>query len=113
MNRRRPSLRSTRGFTLLDQAGEVPIAGVALEGPDTVAITMARPPGPGLRVGYADRSRHGGLGALHDSDPARAEETYEYDPLAGHDAAADLPDWHGRRLPLANWCVAFNVPVPG
>ncbi len=102
-----------RGFTLLDQAGEVPIAGVALEGPDTVAITMARPAEAALRVRYADRSRHGGVGALHDSDPARAEETYEYDPLAGHDAAADLPDWHGRRLPLANWCVAFNVPVPG
>ncbi len=101
------------GFTLVDAAGEVPIAAVALEGPDTVAITMARAPGPELRVRYADHSRHGGLGALHDSDPTRAEETYEYDPLAGHDAAADLPEWHGRRLPLANWCVAFNVPVPG
>ena len=102
-----------RGFTLVDEAGEVPIATVALEGADTVAITMARPPGPGLRVRYADRSRHGGLGALHDSDPTLAAETYEYDPLAGHDEAAGLPEWHGRRLPLANWCVAFNVPVPG
>ena len=101
------------GFTLVDAAGDVPIAAVALEGPDTVAITMARPPGPELRVRYADRSRHSGLGGLHDSDPTRAEDTYEYDPIAGHDAAADLPDWHGRRLPLANWCVAFNVPVPG
>jgi hypothetical protein len=68
-------------------------------------------PGGRSRRG-ADRSRHGGLGALHDSDPTRAEETYEYDPLTGHDAAANLPEWHGRPLPLANWCVAFNMPVP-
>ena len=100
------------GFSLVDAAGEVPIAAVVLEGPDSVAITMARAPGPELRVRYADRSRHGGLGALHDSDPTRAEETYEYDPLTGHDAAANLPEWHGRPLPLANWCVAFNMPVP-
>jgi hypothetical protein len=102
-----------RGFTLVDEAGLVPIAGVALEGPDTVAIAMDRPPGPGLRVRYADHTRHHGLGALHDSDPTLSDETYEFDALAGHDEAADVPGWPGRRFPLVNWCVAFNVPVPG
>lgn len=101
------------GFTLVDAAGEVPIAAVALEGADTVALAMGRAPGPGLRVRYADRTRHGGLGGLHDSDPAQADDAYEFDPLAGHDAAAAAPGWPGRRLPLVNWSVAFNVPVAG
>jgi hypothetical protein len=78
-----------------------------------VALAMGRAPGPGLRVRYADRTRHGGLGGLHDSDPALADDAYEFDPLAGHDAAAGVPGWPGRRLPLVNWSVAFNVPVAG
>jgi len=74
---------------------------------------MGRPAGPGLRVRYADHSRHGGLGALHDSDPTLADDAYVFDALAGHDAAAGVPGWPGRPLPLVNWCVAFNVPVGG
>ena len=74
----------------------IPIAAVALEGADTVALAMGRPAGPGLRVRYADRTRHGGLGGLHDSDPALADDAYEFDPLAGHDAAAAAPGWPGR-----------------
>ena len=101
------------GFTVLDATGEVPIAAVALEGADTVLLTLARPPGPGLHVRYADRSRHGGLGALHDSDPELSDEPYEYDAVAGHDEAANLPGWPGRRMPLANWCVAFAMAVDG
>lgn len=110
---RTPVAPRNGGFTLVDADGEVPIAAVALEGPDTVALAMGRPAGPGLRVRYADRSRHAGLGGLHDSDPALADDTYECDALAGHDAAAGVAGWPGRRLPLVNWCVAFNVPVAG
>ena len=110
---RSPVAPRDRGFTLVDAVGEVPIAAVALEGQDTVALTMGRPAGPGLRVRYADHSRHGGLGALHDSDPTLADDAYVFDALAGHDAAAGVPGWPGRPLPLVNWCVAFNVPVGG
>lgn len=109
--RHQPTAPRDRGFTLVDAAGEVPIAGVALEGSDTVAIAMARPPGPGLRVRYADLSRHGGVGALHDSDPALADDPYEFDALAGHEPSAAVAGWPGRALPLVNWCVAFNLPV--
>ena len=100
-----------RGFTLVDAAGVVPIAEVTLEGADTVAIVPARPPGPGLHVRYADRSRHAGRGALHDSDPALADDCYEHDALAGHAPAAGLAGWPGRRYPLVNWCVGFNLAV--
>lgn len=110
---RQPVAPRDHGFTLVDDGGEVPIAEVALAGADTVTIAMARPPGPGLRVRYADRTRHGGLGALHDSDPALSDDPYVFDAVAGHDAAAGVPGWPGQRLPLVNWCVAFNIPVPG
>ena len=109
----RPFAPTDHGFTLVDATGLVPIAAVTLEGPDTVAIVPARPPGPGLRVRYADRSRHAGHGALHDSDPALADECYEHDPLAGHEAD-EVAGWPGRRYPLMNWCVGFNLAVgPG
>ena len=106
---RQPVAPRDRGFTLVDANGEVPIAGVALEGADTVAIAMGRPAGAGLCVRYAGRSRHGGLGALHDS----ADEEHMCDLLAGDDAAVGVPGWPGRQLPLVNWCVAFNMPVEG
>jgi hypothetical protein len=60
---------------------------------------------------YADRSRAGGRGALHDSDATTAEDRYCYDPGTGHYASANVPDLVGRPYPLMNWCVAFTLPI--
>jgi hypothetical protein len=102
---------SDRGFTVMDDAGVVPIAAVELAGANSVRLTLARPPGPDALLRYADRSRHGGRGALHDSDATTAEDRYAYDPGIGHYASANLPDLVGRPYPLANWCVAFTLPI--
>ena len=99
-----------RGFTAIDGEGVVPVQEVALSGPDTVTLTLARPPAGPLAVRYADR-RHGGLGALCDSDATVAQDVYSFDPLAGHAASAELAELVGRPYPLRNWCVAFNLPV--
>jgi hypothetical protein len=99
-----------RGFTVLDAAGPIAITGVALDGPDAVVITLGRAPqGPAV-LRYADR-RHAGRGALHDSDPALAPDSYTPDPTAGHAAKANLARLVGKPYPLVNWCVAFAVPL--
>jgi hypothetical protein len=100
-----------RGFTVVDAAGVVPIAVVELADASSVRITLARPPGPEALLRYADRSRHGGRGALHDSDATVSEDRYAYDPGSGHYASANLPDLVGRPYPLMNWCVAFTQPI--
>jgi len=100
-----------KGFTVLDTRGVVPLAGVELAGPARVAIRLRRRPEGGAVLRYADRSRHGGRGSLHDSDPAVAFDPYVFDAAAGHWPSADQPDLIGRPYPLMNWCVGFVMPI--
>jgi len=99
-----------RGFTVTDAEGGVPVRAVTLTGPDAVAVTLGRPPRGPATLRYADR-RHGGLGALRDSDATEAQDDYVFDRRTGHRASAEIPELVGRPYPLANWCVAFNIPV--
>lgn len=102
-----------RGFTVTDAEGVVPVQAVALTGPDLVCLTLDRPSRGPASLRYADR-RHGGLGALHDSDATLAEDSYVLDPFTGHRASAEVAELIGRPYPLANWCAAFNIPLtPG
>ena len=109
----RPVSPRDGGFTLVDDAGVVPITGATIEDDATVAIAMGRPAGAGLRVRYADYSRFAGVGGLHDSDPALADDAYAYAPEVGHQPQAEVAGWVGRRYPLVNWCVGFNRAVDG
>jgi hypothetical protein len=99
------------GFFVADDAGEIPLAAATITAPDTVTLVLARPAGSGLFVRYAGRTRHSGRGCLHDSDPARAEDVYEYDAHTGHAPQADIRALAGRPYPLMNWCVAFRLAV--
>ncbi len=109
----RPVDVADRGFTVMDAEGLVPVQGVALTGPDSLDVMLARPPRGPTTLRYADR-RHGGMGALHDSDATVAQDSYEFDPRTGHAPSAAVPELVGRPYPLMNWCVAFNIPVnPG
>jgi len=100
-----------KGFSVVDEAGVVPIAAVELADSCSVRITLARAPGAEAVLHYAGRSRHGGRGALHDSDATVAEDHYAYDPGTGHYPSANLTDFVGRPYPLVNWCVAFTQPI--
>ena len=99
------------GFAVDDAAGPVEATDVAISGPTSVRIALARPLGPGARLRYADRTRHFGRGCLHDSDATVAAENYIYDPTTGHYPSADIPELRDRPYPLMNWCVAFNFPI--
>ena len=99
-----------RGFSVQDAAGAVPVADVALDGPDRVRIALGRAPAGAVTLRYAAQG-HGGRGALHDSDATVAPDRYVFDPATGHYPEAAIPELVGRPYPLANWCVAFAIPV--
>jgi hypothetical protein len=98
-----------RGFTVLDAAGSISITDVRIEGDDAVTITLARAPQGDTTLRYADL-RHGGRGALHDSDAEVALDRYVYDAARGG-GGGGLSVLVGRPYPLNNWCVAFAIPV--
>ena len=87
------------GFTYVDAAGvEVPISGVALDGPTGVKITFTGPPPAGGHLRYAQNQvaqtcigpQVGARGNLRDSDATPSENGYA----------------------LYNWAVHFDVAVP-
>jgi hypothetical protein len=100
-----------RGFAVLDETGAVPIEAVEVVSAAGVLITLGRAPEGEATLRYAGRTVHNGLGSLHDSDPAVAEDVYEYDALTGHDPSAEIAELVGRPYPLQNWCAAFLMPI--
>ncbi len=99
------------GFTVADAQGPVPLAAVALDGGVEVRLMLARPPRPGpLTLRYADLG-HRGRGALHDSDPACADECFDTRFRGALYPESDAAALHGVAYPLRNWCVAFVMPV--
>ena len=96
-----------QGFAVTDDAGPVPIAEVVLDGARSLRIVLERPAGKGARLRYAAAGRHAGRGGLHDSDPDEAGAMFVDLPGAPPSALA------GRPYGLANWCVAFTMPLPG
>jgi hypothetical protein len=100
-----------RGFTLLDRSGALPLAEVALAGPDSVRLVPARAPlaGP-LALRYADRGKLG-RGCLHDSDATVSDDVFvAHAPNATY-APEDAAALGGRPYRLANWCVGFTMEV--
>jgi hypothetical protein len=86
------------GFEVVDATGAaVPIANIALAGPDTVTLTLASAPTGATRLRYAFTTTphscpgktRGARGNLRDSDDTPSESGYE----------------------LFNWAVHFEVPV--
>lgn len=88
------------GFTYTDDSGAPPaIASIALEGEDTVVISLdAVPTGGNQRIQYA----HVGVGGQPGGPMTGARGN-----LRDSDAT---PSRHG--YDLANWCVHFDEPVP-
>jgi hypothetical protein len=102
-----------RGFTVVDAGGHVAITAIVL-GETNVTLRLARPPGPGAELRYADRSLHHGTGNLHDSEAAVSLSSYEYNATTGHRPEANIPNLIDKPYPLMNWCVAFRATlVPG
>ncbi len=100
-----------RGFLLYDDQGEVPIAAVELAADTIVRLRAGRELSGQPRISYASY-QVGGAGQLRDSDPMRADASYEYLPElmpkeANIEALVDKP------YPLHNWSIAFDIEVGG
>lgn len=86
-----------RGFEVVDAAGtRLPIASVAVTGPDTVAVTLAGDPAAAKRLRYAYTfTGCGGNGTLARGNIRDSDDTPS---TLGH--------------PLWNWSVHFDEPIP-
>ncbi|KQN00011.1 hypothetical protein [Sphingomonas sp. Leaf25] len=96
------------GFRISDDAGDVPIADVALAGQAIVRIDLARDVRGQAQVWFAHEGV-GGNGGLCDSDDVVLPDRYVDRP--GMYPAARIAALLDRSYPAANWCVAFWRPV--
>jgi hypothetical protein len=99
-----------KGFTVTDQDGVVPVQ-EAILAERHVMLHLARVPGPGAELRYADHTHHRGHGCLHDSDPTLAQDLYQFDPVSGHWPEANIAELVGKPYPLLNWCTSFRMPI--
>jgi hypothetical protein len=99
-----------KGFTVTDAQGVIPVLAAEL-GETDITLRLARPPGDGCELRYADHSHHLGHGCLHDSDSTVAQDRYEYDSTTGHRPEANITALLGQPYQLMNWCTAFRMPV--
>ncbi len=100
-----------KGFMLQDDQGEVPIAAVEIVADTIVRLRADRELSGQPRVSYAG-DQGGGAGQLRDSDPRRADATYEYlkDLMP---AEANIKALVHQPYPLQNWSIAFDIEVAG
>lgn len=94
-----------QGFSVVDEAGTVPVEAVEIAGAARVVLRLARPPAGATRLRYADRA-HRGRGGLHDSDAREAEVGF-----AGADLDRAEAALLGTPYKLMNWCVGFDIAV--
>lgn len=94
-----------QGFSVIDEAGGVPVRTVEITAAERVSLRLGRGLAGAARLRYADRS-HRGRGALHDSDARVAEVGF-----AGPDLEAAEAGLFGTPYPLMTWCVGFDIAV--
>ncbi len=103
---------SGKGFRITDSAGSVSISSISIVSDTVVEIVPARAIDEATaHVWYAPKTTFNGCGCLTDSDDALARENYTYAAGTGMYASADIPALVGKPYPLANWAVAFHLPV--
>ncbi|MCQ4255848.1 phosphate ABC transporter substrate-binding protein [Stutzerimonas stutzeri] len=96
-----------KGFVLRDDQGEVPIDAVDIVADTIVRLRAGRDLSGQPRISYASH-QVGGAGQLRDSDPMRADATYEYLPDL-MPAEANIKALVHQPYPLHNWSIAFDI----
>ncbi|MCB4794105.1 phosphate ABC transporter substrate-binding protein [Pseudomonas sp. NP21570] len=96
-----------KGFVLRDDNGEVPIEAVDIVADTVVRLRAGRDLSGQPRISYASH-QVGGAGQLRDSDPMRADATYEYLPNL-MPAEANIKALVHQPYPLHNWSIAFDI----
>lgn len=100
-----------KGFVLRDEHGEVPIEAVEIVADTVVRLRAGRDLSGEPRISYASHEV-GGAGQLRDSDPMRADATYEYIPDL-MPAEANIKALVHQPYPLHNWSIAFDIAAQG
>jgi hypothetical protein len=100
-----------KGFSAVDDAGDLPVGGVSLVSDTQVLVTLVRTPSTNPKLIYADLTHSSGNGCLRDSDPMIADAPYSYTAGSGQYSFANIPALVGFPYALWNWCVAFNRPM--
>ncbi|SEI83286.1 hypothetical protein SAMN04244579_02163 [Azotobacter beijerinckii] len=102
---------AAKGFRVQDDTGYLSISGVEIVSPHVVKLSLTREPTGTAYVWYADKTVHNGGGNLADSDPTRSDDLYQYLPDSGMYAGANLAERVDRPYPLANFSIAYRLPV--
>lgn len=87
------------------------ITGVEIVKPTIIRIDLDTPPSPDGLLWYSSKTATNGNGNVCDSDPSEAIDRFEYVPDRGMYPSANIPALVGRRYSLANWSIAFCLPL--
>lgn len=98
-----------KGFRLTGGSSQVEILSVEIVSPTAVRITASEELDDSITVWYAGQTSYFGCGNLRDSDPAVANDKYEFIPDSGMYDSANIPDLVDKPYSLQNWCVAFTI----
>ncbi|HEL7748752.1 TPA: hypothetical protein UL761_000256 [Stenotrophomonas maltophilia] len=101
----------SKGFTVRDSVGVVPLSGVRIVFDTIVELTLSRDLVGPAYVRYADKTYHDGNGCLRDSDSFVAPDRYVYQAGSGQYPEANIAELVDKPYPMHNWCVAFNLKI--
>ncbi len=101
----------SKGFTVRDSVGVVPLSSVRIVFDTIVELTLSRDLVGAAYVRYADKTYHDGNGCLRDSDSFVATDRYVYQAGSGQYPEANIAALVDKPYPMHNWCVAFNLKI--
>lgn len=99
---------SNKGFVAEDGSGVITTLTAEIVGDCVVRLTSPRDFVGTVKVRYGT-SYTRGSGNLMDSDPALSIGTFTYDTSRGFKSNDNIPSLIGKRYPLNNWCVIFEI----
>ncbi|MEL0553633.1 hypothetical protein [Raoultella lignicola] len=106
-----PVLYSDLGFTVIVNGVRESILSAEIVSQSQVRLTMANDVTGSATIRYADKTYHGGLGNIFDSDSTESMYTYEYIEGSGDYPASNIPALTGKKYPLNNPLLAASVSV--
>ncbi|HCT6575749.1 TPA: hypothetical protein OT548_001661 [Klebsiella pneumoniae] len=103
-----PTMYAAKGFSVTDDAGDVPVTRADIVADTVVDITLGRETTGDVYLWYASQTGSNGNGNLFDSDTTVAVANYEFHEGTGQYPESNIPELVNRPYPLNNPCVAFR-----
>ena len=102
---------TSAGFGCRDARGDIAVRAADVVSPHVVALTLERAPEGPATLTYAGKRPFNGVGCLRDSDPALADDSFDFEAAPQPHLDPRVTARHGERYPLHNWCLAFEMPI--